>query len=296
MLLVRSVGRLLVCKNHPVQGIQFHFGAKHQSGLPSNMEELDAQDRVGFSANRHKDISFGVVQSQTSSMFGGSFMSDQSSQGAQQLENYECLGSISLNAVTQTNVPQPFYPSIEKENSPRINLPENCINQQIKFTSSDLQETLHPGSNQSVQEGIMKIRGNCWYLQHGLHNAWIPNQSSVRYYSDAKAPESTKTKLKRAVKDYGATVIVFHVLISVTSLSICYAAVASGLDVPGMISRMGVSSEMLNTRLASGASTFLVAYAVHKLLVPIRISVTLGCVPFIVRYLRRIGFLKNPSA
>lgn len=62
-------------------GIQFHFGAKHQSGLPSNMEELDAQDRVGFSANRHKDISFGVVQSQTSSMFGGSFMSDQSSQG-----------------------------------------------------------------------------------------------------------------------------------------------------------------------------------------------------------------------
>lgn len=160
MLLVRSVSRLLVCKNHPVQGIQFHFGAKHQSGLPSNMEELDAQDRVGFSANRHKDISFGVVQSQTSSMFGGSFMSDQSSQGAQQLENYECLGSISLNAVTQTNVPQPFYPSIEKENSPRINLPENCINQQIKFTSSDLQETLHPGSNQSVQEGIMKIRAD----------------------------------------------------------------------------------------------------------------------------------------
>lgn len=88
-----------------------------------------------------------------------------------------------------------------------------------KFFSSKL-------GNQSVQEGIMKIRGNCWYLQHGLHNAWIPNQSSVRYYSDAKAPESTKTKLKRAVKDYGATVIVFHVLISVTSLSICYAAVA----------------------------------------------------------------------
>lgn len=45
------------------------------------MEELDAQDRMGFSANRFKDISFGVVQSQTSSMFSGSFMSDQSSQG-----------------------------------------------------------------------------------------------------------------------------------------------------------------------------------------------------------------------
>lgn len=67
------------------------------------------------------------------------------------------------------------------------------------------------------------MRGNCW---HGLPYAWIPNQSSVRYYSDAKIPETTKSKLKRAVKDYGATVIVFHVLISITSLGICYTAVA----------------------------------------------------------------------
>lgn len=69
----------------------------------------------------------------------------------------------------------------------------------------------------------------------------------------------------------------------------------SGLDVPGLLSQMGVSSEMLNSRLASGASTFLVAYAVHKLLVPIRVSITLGSVPFIVRYLRRVGFLKSPK-
>jgi hypothetical protein len=66
--------------------------------------------------------------------------------GQQQLENYESLGSLSLNAVTQTNVPLPFSPSAEKENSPRMNMPENCTDQQIKFTSSDLQETLYPGS------------------------------------------------------------------------------------------------------------------------------------------------------
>lgn len=46
------------------------------------MEELDAQDKMGFSADRHKDMSYGIVQSQTTaSMFGSSFMSDQSSQG-----------------------------------------------------------------------------------------------------------------------------------------------------------------------------------------------------------------------
>lgn len=70
------------------------------------------------------------------------------------------------------------------------------------------------------------MRGNCWFGQHGLNSAWIPNQNSVRYYSDTKVTETTKSKLKRAVKDYGATVIVFHVLISITSLGICYTAVA----------------------------------------------------------------------
>lgn len=103
-------------------------------------------------------------------------------------------------------------------------IPEVCL----IFTRNSIISTIlfHSPGSQCVQQGTMKIRGNCWYLQHGLHNAWIPNTSSVRYYSDAKVPESTKSKLKRAVKDYGATVIVFHVLISITSLSICYAAVA----------------------------------------------------------------------
>lgn len=54
---------------------------------------------------------------------------------------------MNLHAVTQTNVPQPFVPSVDKENSPRINMPEDCMNQQIKFTASDLQQTLYPEGN-----------------------------------------------------------------------------------------------------------------------------------------------------
>lgn len=37
---------------------------------------------------------------------------------------------------------------------------------------------------------------------------------------------SAKEKLKNAVKDYGATVIVFHVSISLMSLGICYVLVS----------------------------------------------------------------------
>lgn len=49
------------------------------------------------------------------------------------------------------------------------------------------------------------------------------------------------------------------------------------------------------TRRAAGAATFVVAYAVHKVFAPARIGVTVTATPFIVRYLRRIGFLKPPK-
>lgn len=52
----------------------------------------------------------------------------------------------------------------------------------------------------------------------------------------------------------------------------------------------------VSTRRAAGAATFVVAYAVHKVFAPARIAVTLTATPFIVRHLRRIGFLKPPKA
>lgn len=51
----------------------------------------------------------------------------------------------------------------------------------------------------------------------------------------------------------------------------------------------------VNTIRAAGAATFVVAYAVHKVFAPARIAVTLTATPFIVRHLRKIGFLKPPK-
>lgn len=45
-------------------------------------------------------------------------------------------------------------------------------------------------------------------------------------------------------------------------------------------------------KFAENASTFLIAYAVHKVFAPVRISITLASTPFIVRYLRNKKFLK----
>ncbi|XP_054283084.1 protein FAM210B, mitochondrial-like [Macrosteles quadrilineatus] len=103
---------------------------------------------------------------------------------------------------------------------------------------------------------------------------------------------SNKDKLKRAIKDYGATVIVFHITISLMSLGTSYLVISSGVDVGSLLAKVGLDPE---STLTAGASTFVVAYAVHKLFAPVRISITLGATPFIVRYLRRIGVLKPPK-
>lgn len=58
-----------------------------------------------------------------------------------------------------------------------------------------------------------------------------------------------------------------------------------------------LTSSTISNDVASGASTFAIAYALHKLIAPFRISLTLLAAPFIVRYLRGRGILsvKKPT-
>ncbi|XP_071548769.1 uncharacterized protein [Panulirus ornatus] len=177
--------------------------------------------------------------------------------------------------------------------------------------------------------------------------------SEGRSKENPKTQLTSRQKLQRAVKEYGTTVIVFHVAISLASLGICYLLVSSGVDMTGVIKSLGINigkltegavagdgevtatvdgtggeavgeatdkadlqqSDLtevaqvhisaaesvsegdvdLNTKRAAGAATFVVAYAVHKVFAPVRIATTLTATPFIVRYLRKVGFLKPPK-
>jgi len=117
---------------------------------PCNVEELAANEMIGFSATRHRDL-----VGQITSVFGSSFMSDQmtsqvKSEAAQlQLpsdvllatQNYEPLGSIHLDAITQQNVPQPFSSSSDQLDT-HLNM--SMERQQLKYTANDLHSTMYP--------------------------------------------------------------------------------------------------------------------------------------------------------
>ncbi|NXY90840.1 F210B protein, partial [Alcedo cyanopectus] len=103
-------------------------------------------------------------------------------------------------------------------------------------------------------------------------------------------------QLKQVFKEYGAVGVSFHVGISLVSLGIFYLAVSSGVDMSALLFKLGFSeSSSLQSQMAAGTSTFVLAYALHKVFAPVRISITVVSVPFIVRYCRKIGFFKPPA-
>uniref|UniRef100_A0A8B9VCP4 DUF1279 domain-containing protein n=1 Tax=Anas zonorhyncha TaxID=75864 RepID=A0A8B9VCP4_9AVES len=102
-------------------------------------------------------------------------------------------------------------------------------------------------------------------------------------------------QLKKVFKECGAVGVIFHVGISSVSLGIFYLAVSTGVDMTAVLFKLGFSESSLQSKRAAGTSTFVLAYAIHKLFAPVRISITIVSVPFIVRYCRKIGFFKPPT-
>lgn len=124
------------------------------------------------------------------------------------------------------------------------------------------------------------------------------NEDTNNQETGAKPDEEKLTqrqKLKRAVKEYGPVVIIFHICIALTSLGFFYMLVSMGVDVIGILRKLGVSEAILDSSVAAGASTFVIAYAVHKMFAVPRIGITLTCAPIIVRKLRKIGIFKPPK-
>ena len=73
------------------------------------------------------------------------------------------------------------------------------------------------------------------------------------------------------------------------SLSLSLSLSHSGLDVDKVFAYFNIES----SGTKKGASTFAIAYILHKVLLPLRVTVTVASVPLIVRQLRARGWMKG---
>ncbi|XP_034387711.1 protein FAM210B, mitochondrial [Cyclopterus lumpus] len=113
---------------------------------------------------------------------------------------------------------------------------------------------------------------------------------------EAEGGKPNKTQqLKKVFKEYGAVGVSFHIGISLMSLGMFYLLISSGIDMAAVLCKVGFSEAVVRSKMAAGTSTFVLAYAIHKLFAPVRISITLVSVPLIVRYFRKTGHFKPPT-
>nr|XP_009932220.1 PREDICTED: protein FAM210B [Opisthocomus hoazin] len=140
------------------------------------------------------------------------------------------------------------------------------------------------------------LHAKCFYLIVSfVKDAGVSPEKAAMDSSGETKKLNKSQQLKQVFKEYGAVGVSFHVGISLVSLGIFYLAVSSGVDMTAVLFKLGFSESSLQCKMAAGTSTFVLAYAIHKLFAPVRISITIVSVPFIVRYCRKIGFFKPPA-
>ncbi|XP_066243542.1 protein FAM210B, mitochondrial [Saccopteryx leptura] len=149
---------------------------------------------------------------------------------------------------------------------------------------------LRPGPDARL---LCAARGDCGGRQDPSKTATTTG-SGVSNAEEKK--QSKAQQLKKVFQEYGAVGVSLHIGISLVSLGMFYTVVSSGVDMSAILLKLGFKESLVQSKMAAGTSTFVVAYAIHKLFAPVRITITLVTVPLIVRYFRKVGFFKPPAA
>jgi hypothetical protein len=97
---------------------------------------------------------------------------------------------------------------------------------------------------------------------------------------------SYKEKLKFLLKKYGWFLILTHFSIYFTVLGGMYLAVAQGIDMVGLLRKIGVDKWIDISKLDSAASKLVLAFLLTKLTGPIRIPITITLTPLVARTFR----------
>ncbi|KAI4501007.1 hypothetical protein M0802_003810 [Mischocyttarus mexicanus] len=299
--------------------------------LPNNVSEIFANETGRFTPERARDIASPIliygtnkVTANNSLTFSSFNEKNETFNGQRNfsfvredmhVDSYDCTGTVSLNGSMQSNVPKPFCSTGK---STHFNMPGGQWAKDSKYIAEDMQKSNYKlsstnilSSNQ-VKNGItnevilMSMIGN-----KSLHPIYI---NRIRYSTNApqttnttnpqdeinkkiiqnKIIKSRKERLKMIVRDYGKVVIVFHVAISLASLGFFYTAIVSGIDLMPYVEKISYTDNEKMKQVLSNSSGFLLAYTIHKLFAPIRLSITCGVTPWLVLYLRKKGILKTP--
>ncbi|CAM9427241.1 unnamed protein product, partial [Heterosigma akashiwo] len=93
--------------------------------------------------------------------------------------------------------------------------------------------------------------------------------------------ESKVSSAKELLKKYGSAYLVTSISLAIVSFSLCYVMVDNGVDVAGLLSKVGIETSATSEKVG----TFAIAYAAHKAASPIRFPPTVALTPVVANLL-----------
>lgn len=243
--------------------IQREYPQAERLPIPPN---IDATETSRFSPLRNRDINASAITVQEKFAEKIDITLDQTKDTVQpmiiyddpHLSLYDANTPVNTGAVMQSTVPEPYGGNGKFTN---LNMPGGSWGLQTKYLSHELNsahytqlrqdirshETSHVYKGISANQSMCRMTSflsNSNLLLFNHHNSPFltinkrfislsatknsPDKSPTSGESEKSksTTETAQSKLKRAVKEYGSTVIVFHVAISLLSLGTSYALVS----------------------------------------------------------------------
>jgi hypothetical protein len=93
--------------------------------------------------------------------------------------------------------------------------------------------------------------------------------------------KSKGDQAKELLKRYGSAYLLTSISFAIVSFAACYALVNAGVDVAGLLSRVGLQV----TETSEQVGTLALAYAAHKALSPVRFPPTVALTPIVAMWL-----------
>lgn len=97
---------------------------------------------------------------------------------------------------------------------------------------------------------------------------------------EEEAPISKTEQAKRLLAQYGSAYLITSISFAIVSFACCYAAVNAGVDVAGLLAKVGLQV----TDTSEKVGTFAIAYAAHKALSPVRFPPTVALTPLVAKW------------
>lgn len=213
--------------------------------LPDN---VDPNETIQFSQERSRDINCHQMTLANDSSYID-VTCDNSADP--HMASYDARGMVNLNCTMQSNVPEPFGGGYKFTH---LNMPGGQWAQNGKFMAQDLQASHYTNLRQEVRSDWDKkgaffgpfittkrsyhslLHANTNPMSRVLAVAYSTKptegdgqqkgQEAAEGVQQKPAVDSKKMRLKQAFKEYGSTIVVFHVGISLVSLGSFYALVS----------------------------------------------------------------------